>query len=108
MKHAILRTFSLLLLTLSPAALWAADAVSQETETAEIASAAQGEVSLEVQGRNLHILNAQGQALEVFDITGKLVVSQRIDSNDKHVALTLGKGCYIIRVGKLTRKIALS
>ena len=69
---------------------------------------AMAEVSLVVRGNSLQVQHAQGAMLEVFDITGKCVYSQRIDSQDKTVHLSLGKGCYIVRVGKVTRKISLS
>lgn len=67
-----------------------------------------GEPSLEVEGATVQILNAQGQTLEVYDITGKRVMLVRVDSNDKKVNLNLRKGCYIVKVGKLTRKVAVS
>lgn len=66
------------------------------------------EPSLTVRGNVLHIQNAQGSALEVYDVTGKRVILQSIESNDKTVTLNLNKGCYIVRIGKLTRKISLS
>lgn len=67
-----------------------------------------GEASLTMRGNAVHIQNAQGATLEVFDITGKRVLTARIDSNEKTIPLNLGKGCYILRVGKLTRKVSLA
>lgn len=66
------------------------------------------EPSITVRGNVLHIQNAQGSSLEVYDVTGKRVMLQSIESNDKSVTLNLNKGCYIVRIGKLTRKISLS
>ncbi|EJX02798.1 hypothetical protein EVA_09094, partial [gut metagenome] len=45
---------------------------------------------------------------EVFDVTGKKVLSVRIDSADKTISLNLRKGCYILRVAKQTRKISIA
>lgn len=65
------------------------------------------EPALTVRGNTVQIQNAQGNELEVYDITGKLVVAVAIDSNDKVVKLNLRKGFYIVKVGKLTRRISL-
>lgn len=67
-----------------------------------------GSVLISVRGDVVHIQNAQGQTLEVFDITGKDVAKIAIDSNDKTIDLNLRKGCYILRIGKFTKKIAVS
>ena len=56
----------------------------------------------------MKLIHVNEEVAEVFDITGKCVVSMRIDSQDKTVHLALGKGCYIVRVGKVTRKVSLS
>lgn len=67
-----------------------------------------GEPAVEVSGNVVQVTGGQGLMLEVYDITGKRVTTVRIDSNDKRVTLNLRKGCYIIKVGKLTRKVAVS
>lgn len=109
MKHLILRTlWAALLLAAAPVPMIAAPENPADTETAAFSASDWAEASLEVQGRNVHVRNAQGMTLDVFDITGKLVMSVRIDSNDKRISLSLGKGCYLVRVGKMTRKIALA
>ena len=41
-------------------------------------------------------------------MTGVKVVTQRIDSSDKVIELdNLPKGCYIIKIGKVARKVYL-
>lgn len=71
-------------------------------------SAALAEPVLVVKGNLLHVQNAQGCTMEVYDITGKRVAAVNIDSNDKQVTLNLRKGCYIVKIGSLTRKVSLS
>lgn len=64
-----------------------------------------GEPRLTIKGKSVHTLNLSGSTLEVYDLTGKLVYSTRIDSNDKTTTLSLGKGVYVVKVEKLTGKI---
>lgn len=67
-----------------------------------------GTVQISVSGINVRVQNASGAVLEVYSITGVRVFSHKIDSNDKTVGLSsLGKGCYIVKVGKLARKISI-
>lgn len=111
MTHYILRTLFSLIVIATPAVAIASPATLTTTpEITEIETVIDepGETSIELHGNMLHIQNAQGLALEVYDITGKRVLMARIDSNDKKISLNLGKGCYIVRVGKITRKIAIA
>lgn len=73
----------------------------------EIAELTNHGVSLRVSGQNVRIFGAAGLRLEVFSITGAKISTVSIDSNDKSVSLNLNRGWYILRVGTLTRKIAI-
>lgn len=64
-------------------------------------------VSIVVKGSVLYISNAGGSMLEVFSLTGSKVMSVRIDSNEKTLDLALKKGCYILRVDNVVRKITI-
>ena len=64
-------------------------------------------VSLSVNGAKVHIAGAEGMMLEVYNLTGVKVASLRIDSNDKVLSLNLQRGCYILKVGKIVRKISI-
>ena len=55
----------------------------------------------------IRIQGASGLKFEIYDITGKLVYSQQLDSPDKTIVPDVPKGVYIVRVGKYTRKLAL-
>ena len=46
-----------------------------------------------------------GKVLYIYDVTGICVMTLRIDNNDKRFELNLAKGCYIVKVGKVVRKI---
>ena len=64
-------------------------------------------VDISVNGNVLHVTGASGQDLYVYNVTGVRVKSIRVDSNDKRYELNLPKGCYIVKVGKVVRKISL-
>lgn len=64
-------------------------------------------ITLSINGGNVHIVGASGEVMEVFNLTGAKVATVRIDTNDKTFALNLQKGCYLIKVGKIVRKISV-
>lgn len=66
------------------------------------------EGALTMEGNVAIVRNLQGATLEVYDITGKRISATYVDSNEKRVTLNLRKGCYILKAGKLTRKIAVA
>lgn len=64
-------------------------------------------IEISVTGSILHVTGAAGENLYVYNVTGVRVKSIRIDSNDKRYDLNLPKGCYIVKVGKVVRKISI-
>lgn len=58
-------------------------------------------------GNVLHITNAQGMQLQVFNVAGVCILNVKVDSDDKQFDLNLSKGCYIVKVGKTVRKISV-
>lgn len=68
----------------------------------------QNAISVTVNGSTLHVKNADHMVLEIFSITGEKVYSVRVDGSSKNIDLdSLSKGCYIVRIGKYTRKVYL-
>ena len=55
----------------------------------------------------LHVTGAAGQALYIYNVTGVRVQSFTVDGADKSYTLNLPKGCYIVKVGKVVRKISI-
>ena len=55
----------------------------------------------------IHVVNANGQMLYVYNVAGVRVKSIVVDGYDRHYDLNLPKGCYIIKVGKTVRKISI-
>lgn len=65
------------------------------------------EVTIVVQQSSLIISNAQGETLEVVSLTGKQLLKVKIESPSQRIELDVPKGCYIVKVGKVVRKIAI-
>lgn len=63
--------------------------------------------SITLNGTNLRVLNGAGLTMEIFNITGIKVTTLKIDSNDKTFNLNLNRGCYIVKIGKISRKISI-
>ncbi len=64
-------------------------------------------VSIAIENNVLHITGAQGQTLQIYKITGVGVMSVKVDSEDQYIPLNLAKGCYIVKIGKIARKISI-
>jgi len=53
----------------------------------------------------IHVTGANGQVMHVYNVTGMKLMSVKIEGQDKKVDINLPKGCYIVKVGKVVRKI---
>lgn len=72
----------------------------------EIIDADQIVVSV-VSGSTVHVQNANGLTMYVYDVAGVVQKTIVIDGPDRNYDLNLNKGCYIIKVGKVVRKISI-
>lgn len=71
-----------------------------ETETTAVA--------MTINGNTARISNADGQTLDIYNLAGVKIDSYRIDSEEKVVSLNkLPKGCYILKVGTVVRKVSI-
>ncbi len=75
----------------------AVDLIEQDFQTA----------SISVVGNVLHVLGAEDELLSIYNVTGVRVMSVKVDGSDKRYTLNLPKGCYIVKVGKLVRKVSI-
>lgn len=55
----------------------------------------------------LRVTGAAGETLYIYNVTGVRVMSVKVDGADKSYNLNLPKGCYIVKVGKVARKISI-
>ena len=104
MKHIYL--FFALVATLLAQPLYSNEIWADWQESSESVESEVGAITIEVQGNQIHILNAAGMEAEIFNITGTRIATVSIDSEDKTFRLNL-KGCFLIKVGKVVRKVYL-
>ena len=64
-------------------------------------------ITISVSESVLHITGANGLVLQIFNVTGVRVMSIKVEGADKRYELNLPKGCYIVKVGKVVRKISI-
>ena len=62
---------------------------------------------LSVDGNTVNVQGASGLTLEVVSLTGRAVASYRIEGPAQRIELNLPKGCYILKVGKVARKVTV-
>ena len=65
------------------------------------------DVNIAVSGQSVTVTGAQGQTLEVVSLTGRCVMTVKIDSPAQRIELNIPKGCYILKVGKVVRKVTV-
>ncbi len=65
-------------------------------------------ISLSISGTRVSVSGAEGQVLEVYNLTGVKIATYRIDSDSKQLSLAgLPGGYYILKVGSVVRKISI-
>ena len=62
-------------------------------------------INVAVSESTIHVTGANGQLMHVYNVTGMKLMSVKIEGQDKKVEINLPKGCYIVKVGKVVRKI---
>ena len=91
------------ILTLTPflsVPVLASEAVAIEQLTEE-------EAVITVSGQTVTVTGAQGQTLEVVSLTGRRVLTVKIETPAQRIELNIPKGCYILKVGKVVRKVSV-
>lgn len=81
--------------------------MSQPQEEKEGPKTELAATSIVVKGSKVIVYNANGSPLEVFSLTGAKVATITIDDNEQTINLSLKKGCYILKVNKVVRKISI-
>lgn len=64
-------------------------------------------ISITVNQSTIYITGAAGQTLQVVSLTGKQVLTVKIESPAQRVELNVPKGCYILKIGKVVRKVSI-
>lgn len=63
------------------------------------------DISITVKASTIHVCGANGQVLHIYNVAGVRVMSFKVDGQDRYYDLNLQKGCYIVKVGKIVKKI---
>ena len=97
------------LLIISMMAFLAVPAVATTTMVMErgVAEMIDEPIALSVDGNAVTVTGAQGQKLIVVSLTGRQVAEYQIDSPAQHIELNLTKGCYVLKVGNVVRKVSI-
>ena len=65
------------------------------------------EIAITVRGNQLRVQHAEGLTLIVYSITGVKVRTHRVESDDFTLTLNVERGIYIVKVGKVVRRITI-
>ncbi len=101
-KRLLLSLITLSMMLAVPTCAGAADA-----EMVPVEQSIEDDITITVDGQWVVINGAQGQTLEVVSLTGRRVMTVKIESPAQRVELNVPKGCYILKIGKVVRKIAI-
>lgn len=102
MNKILIFTFSFVCAFSAPVALQAADMEWRVTEQMEDSN-----INITVNQSTLNITGAAGLVLEVVSLTGRPVAMVKIESPAQRVELNIPKGCYILKIGKVVRKVSI-
>ena len=83
-------------------------AAPAETEFMSVAAPDGQEVSISVSGNVIRVAGAAKQTLVVYYVTGTKAASYAIDTEDQTITTNLQKGVYLLKVGKVVRKVSIS
>ncbi len=64
-------------------------------------------ITISVEGNVVQVKGADEMVLEVVSLTGRQVATYRINSPAERIELNIPKGCYILKVGKVVRKVTI-
>ena len=103
--HRTLRLFlPLLLLALTVPAFASATSVCEAGVMEFFQNA---EISIVYSQGQLSVYGAEGCRLEVISLTGKKLFEESVSSPSQKFELSIPKGCYIVKVGDVVRKISV-
>ena len=72
-----------------------------------VAEQIEEQITISVEGKTVYVGGAQGLKLVVVSLTGRQVAVYSIDSPSQRIDLNLSKGCYVLKVGNVVRKVSI-
>ena len=64
-------------------------------------------VAIAVSGNTVRVSGTNGEDIEVFNLTGVKITTIKTDTTGKTFTVNLPKGCYLLKIGKVVRKISI-
>ena len=64
-------------------------------------------VNITVSGNTVRISGTNGEDIEIFNLTGTKITTIKTDTTGKTYSVNLQKGCYLVKIGKVVRKISI-
>ena len=101
-KKLLILSFTAALILMAPQTVKASDA-----EMPAIEQSVNEDIIISISGQTVTISGAQGQTLEVISLTGRCVMSSKIQDPVQRIDLNVPKGCYILKIGKVVRKVTV-
>ncbi len=85
-----------------------ASAVETPMESIAVAAPETPDISISVSGTSVRVTGANKMTLTIYNLTGRKAASFQIESDDQTISTGLNKGVYLLKVGKVVRKVSLS
>lgn len=95
------------MITLAAALMFGTPACIMAAPNIEIIEQDIVQPTVSLHGNTLNVSNANGQMLYIYNVAGVRVMSVKVEGTERSFELSLPKGCYIVKVGKVVRKISV-
>jgi hypothetical protein len=101
-KRLLILSLAVSMMLSVPVLVKAAEAEMLQTE-----QTLDDDITISVNGQWVTVNGAQGLTLEVVSLTGRQIKTIKIESPAQRIELNIPKGCYILKIGKVVRKVAV-
>ena len=101
-KRLLIFSFIATLTLMAPQAMYASEA-----EMPALEQTIDEDINITISGQTVTISGAQGETLEVISLTGRCIMSTKIQDPVQRIDLNVPKGCYILKIGKVARKVTV-
>ena len=101
-KRILILSLAVSMMLSVPVLVKAAEAEMLQTE-----QTLDDDITISVNGQWVTITGAQGLTLEVVSLTGRQIKTIKIETPAQRIELNIPKGCYILKIGKVVRKVAV-
>lgn len=102
-----IRIFSVLLLLITSGVYLQISACEQPEQLTASTEKPHHQIQIAIYNQQLRIQNGEGLQMELYNITGSKIMSCYLNSNDYTYILSELRGIYIVKVGKVVRRITI-